>query len=129
MTVSSDCIPWDGYFVNGYGQLQVNGKKWVATRWVYTQAHGEIPNGLVVRHKCDNPACVNLDHLELGTQSDNILDSVKRGRHHNMKLSEDDVRAIRKDTRSSRKVAADYGIDHKQVLAVRNRKAYKHVED
>lgn len=124
------CIPWSGYILSsGYGQVKVNGKKWLAHRLVYTQIHGDIPNGLVVRHMCDNPSCVNPSHLELGTQSDNIKDCVARGRHHNMKLSADDVRAIRNDTRSSRKVAAIYGIDHKAVLNIRNRKSYTFVED
>jgi hypothetical protein len=51
-----------------------------AHRYVWQQANGPIPNGLVVRHKCDNPACVNLDHLELGTQADNMADRVNRNR-------------------------------------------------
>lgn len=126
----TECTRWTGYFLsNGYGQIKKAGVKWLAHRLVYTENFGPIPDGLVVRHKCDNRWCVNPEHLELGTQRDNINDCVTRGRHNNAKLSDQQVREIRKDKRSSRTVAADYGIDHKGVLAVRNRKSYQHVED
>ena len=39
---------------------------------------GEIPKGMVIRHKCDNPNCCNIEHLEIGTQKDNIEDMIKR---------------------------------------------------
>lgn len=42
--------------------------------------HGDIPDGMVVRHKCDNPSCTNPDHLELGTRRQNVMDKIKRGR-------------------------------------------------
>lgn len=75
-------------------------------RWVYTQHH-DVPlsslDGLVVRHKCDNPRCINPEHLELGTVQDNIDDRVKRGRgnnpagadSHRAKLTAEEVAQIR----------------------------------
>lgn len=126
----TECINWTGCTNSqGYGQIQIDGVKWAAHRLVYTQTFGAIPDGLVVRHKCDNPLCVNPEHPELGTQRDNVMDCVTRGRHSRAKLTDEQVRAIRKDSRSSRKVGADYGIDHKGVLAIRNYKSYQHVED
>lgn len=67
---------------SGYGKLHI-GKR------IYRQAHrisyeihnGPIPNGMLVRHKCDNPRCVNPSHLEVGTSSQNVMDSVVRGGH------------------------------------------------
>lgn len=51
-----------------------------AHRVSYEMINGEIPNGKVVRHKCDNPICTNPDHLEVGTQKENMLDCSARGR-------------------------------------------------
>lgn len=70
---------------NGYGQKMVKGKLWRAHRWVWTQANGPIPDGLQVNHRCDTPACVNLDHLYLGTQKDNIRDLDARTGRTNQK--------------------------------------------
>jgi hypothetical protein len=55
-------------------------RKVSAHRMSYAAHKGPIPPGMVVRHKCDTPACVNPDHLEPGTQADNIADMFKRGR-------------------------------------------------
>lgn len=77
------CKPFDGHIrKNGYGQLyhKPTKKYQYAHRVAYMEAYGPIPEGLVVRHKCDNPSCVNPEHLELGTQTDNMQDAVKRGR-------------------------------------------------
>lgn len=80
----SGCWLWTGSLNNkGYGQFRINyppKKLWLAHRWLYTQLMGEIPTGLVLRHSCDTPACVNPDHLETGTNSDNVQDMLKRGR-------------------------------------------------
>ena len=50
-------------------------------RYMWTQKYGPIPDGLMVCHKCDNPACMNTDHLFLGTARDNAQDMAKKGRH------------------------------------------------
>ena len=66
----------------GYGMMTVKGKRMLAHRYSYELAHtNKIPKGMFVLHKCDNPACVNPDHLFLGTQKDNIRDCIKKNRH------------------------------------------------
>jgi hypothetical protein len=96
-----DCLVWTGSVdICGYGRYS-NGGSHMAHRWVFAQAHGPIPAGLVVRHSCDNPRCCSLDHLSLGTQADNVRDRQKRGRGAkgarlaSAKLTEQQVSAMR----------------------------------
>ncbi|WP_116364397.1 HNH endonuclease signature motif containing protein [Parahaliea mediterranea] len=79
----TSCIWWIGSnHSTGYGGVWLNGKVRGAHRVVYELEHGPIPDGFVVRHKCDNRKCINPDHLELGTHRDNANDCINRGRHH-----------------------------------------------
>jgi hypothetical protein len=64
----------------GYGYTSYRGKNWRNNRLAYFLTKGPIPKGLIVRHKCDVPACCNPDHLILGTQKQNIRDGIERGR-------------------------------------------------
>lgn len=79
---SGDCWIWQrGRSTAGYGSLKWGDKRWLAHRLAYTLANGPIPKGLHVCHHCDNPPCVNPDHLFVGTARDNALDMVRKGRH------------------------------------------------
>ncbi len=77
------CWLWKGYLTrkNGYGKISFNKKDQVAHRVSWQLKNGDIPTGMSVLHKCDNPPCVNPDHLFLGTQRDNVLDMVRKKRH------------------------------------------------
>ena len=78
----SVCWEWTGALGgrDGRGYMTLNGRKQLAHRIVYQIFNGPIADGLVIRHKCDNPVCCNPFHLELGNRSENELDKYRRNR-------------------------------------------------
>lgn len=78
---TESCWLWTGSKDRyGRGRINVSGKPLVASRVAWILVHKTIPGGHVLHH-CDNPSCVNPDHLFLGTQLENQQDSVAKGRH------------------------------------------------
>jgi hypothetical protein len=76
---ATGCLVWkDDRAV--YGRLTYRGKCYMAHRLSYIAHRGPIPNGLFVCHKCDNPRCIEIQHLFLGTASDNMYDMHEKGR-------------------------------------------------
>jgi len=76
------CWLWIGTRSRGYGHFTLNETRSPerAHRTAWRLVHGNIPHGIFVLHRCDNPACVRPDHLYLGTQADNIRDAFRKGR-------------------------------------------------
>lgn len=78
---SGECWLWKAsIYKNGYGHYFSNKKDVYAHRYSYSQFFGEIPDGMLVLHKCDVRNCVNPDHLFLGTHRDNSIDMYSKGR-------------------------------------------------
>jgi len=76
------CWLWIGTKnTQGYGDFRCNKKRYGSHRFSYIVYKGEIPKGIFVLHSCDNPACVNPDHLWLGTAKDNSIDMYSKNRH------------------------------------------------
>ena len=132
----SECIIWTGATSGRYGSLTVEKKRWYAHRFAYYKAFGNIPEGMDVCHRCDNPLCVNPDHLFIGTAKDNMQDCSKKGRlnhdgehNGNRKLTVEGVCRIRDLHRisgmSSRKIAAVVGVHHTTVNDVVNGTSWK----
>lgn len=75
------CVEFSGWaYGHEYGQVSIDKKTHYAHRVSYEMHIGEIPDGMVVMHKCDNTKCFNPDHLMLGTQRENIHDMQNKGR-------------------------------------------------
>lgn len=102
--------------------------------WHFT--HGEIPAGMHVLHRCDNPPCVNPAHLFLGNDVDNSRDKVAKQRqargerHGNAKLTADAVRAIvaLKGRSSPSVVAAEYGVSRQRIDQIWDGAGWRHLE-
>ena len=78
-TSSEGCWEWQGGVnSNGYGVVSLEGKMWYTHRLVWSVFIGPIPEGMFVRHRCDNKLCSKPSHLELGTPRDNRLDYTNR---------------------------------------------------
>lgn len=133
------CLEWQGSKSDtGYGCFY-DGKAYHAHRYAWIKKEGPIPSGLLVLHKCDNRACVNTDHLFLGTHQDNSRDMVSKGRqrlprstageaHGESKLTDDAVREIRTSPLTGRQLAAKFGVDESTVSHVRRGVSWRHVK-
>lgn len=128
----------------GYGQQWVGGKNWITHRLAWTLTNGEIPKGLCLCHRCDNPACVRPDHMFLGTQRDNLRDMRAKGRERNYRtdpprgelngrarLTVDDVREIRRRAAlgvSHSEIGRAFKYHRANVAHIVNRRVWKHVD-
>lgn len=117
----------------GYGGFGINNTTVYAHRLSYEIFCSEIDPRHVIRHKCDNPSCVNPWHLSSGTHLDNMLDRKIRGRNPagskngRSKLTDEMVLAILADPRSAVKVAKDYGVGKETILRIRNGLGWTHI--
>lgn len=131
-----ECWEWKaGKSNQRYGLFYLEGKMQYAHRVAWMLLKGCIPKGLFVCHTCDNPSCVNLNHLWLGTHNDNMTDMVTKGRwirdrHPNAKLTIEDILQIRERLscgESQKSIAADYKICRISVSRIKRNKTWKHV--
>jgi hypothetical protein len=123
---------------DGYGQFLLAGIMIGAHRAAWIYAHGEIPCGLHVLHRCDNRSCVNPTHLFLGTHADNMRDMCKKGRHRALRgerqrsavLTEGAVRNIRvamASGASQRSIARFLRLNSTTVNAIARGRTWGHV--
>lgn len=140
----SGCWEWQGSKYNtGYGEVWRNGKKDLAHRVSYELKNGPLSEGEIVMHRCDNPVCVNPEHLFKGSQRDNVLDMYGKGRRNfdgvargskngNSKLTWEEVREIRR-LRSTgkyklRELGEMFGVHLTLISLIANNKIWREVQ-
>lgn len=131
-----ECWIWIGIQnKNSYGYLCINRRKFLAHRFSWIINNGNIPDKLCVLHKCDNPSCVNPNHLFLGTQAENIADMVKKNRqcvlkgenHSRCKLKIKDIEKIKSLTNklTKKEIAKIFNITRQYVGQIQQNKTWR----
>lgn len=119
----------------GYTTITVKGKRIKMHRYMYELYKGPIPEGMFVCHHCDNPACINLDHLFIGSPADNMLDKVNKHRqargeaiNRNI-LKEEDVQYIRSmnGSMTQQSLADMFGTTQVNISRVQLNRIWRHV--
>lgn len=146
--MDTPCVEFAGYITPyGYGQHRHKGKNQQAHRVAYCEHHGipiEDIADVVIRHKCDNRACINWEHLEPGTQADNIRDMDERGRrvavtlkgvaNGHASLTQEQVAEIRANyvryskTHGALAFSKRFGVDRTTILCAARGVTYKDTE-
>ena len=133
----SGCWLWlGGWTRKGYGRLPLRDRSSVLAHRLFYEAHvGPIPDGLIVCHTCDTPACCNPAHLFVGTDALNAADKVAKqrawkpagGRNVKAKLDESQVLAIRADPRVHIEIAGTFGVSRQTVSSIKTRRTWQHL--
>ncbi len=145
------CWVWQGKSRSGtsrlYGRIKANGKNVAAHRFSWELYNRKpIPEKMMVLHSCDNPACVNPNHLFLGTHQDNMDDKVAKNRQAKgddfknrkpargeqnglAKLTEEKAMKIFLDGRPQRVIAKEYGITQAAVFYIKAKRNWSHIHD
>ncbi len=135
--VTPGCWIWLKGLNKGYGQYWDGKKNRRANRFSYELYVGPVPDHLSVCHRCDNPICVNPDHLWLGTNDANTLDRVLKGRNARVlgsaqstaKLTDEQALEIRRASGMHKEIAARYGISTSNVSYIKSLKTWAHLKD
>lgn len=141
---TSSCWLWVGCKnKQGYGQFRVRPKAYLSHRFSWLIHNGAIPDKQYVCHSCDTPACINPDHLFLGSQTDNMQDMFLKGRHYSQrgtnnqptgkahhfyytghKITRQDAETIRKDSRTNVQIAKEFGVDPSLISKIKHNKIW-----
>lgn len=136
---TSNCWNWTAsLYRNGYGQFGIGYKKVLEHRISWELHKGSISKDLCVLHKCDNRACVNPEHLFLGTKKDNSQDMKNKNRHLNgeknteVKLTEFQVKEIcsrySKGNISQEKLGKEFNVSQGQIWRIIHKLRWKHIK-
>lgn len=130
----SGCQIWTGAANRrGYGIIRTEKVNQYTHRAAYELINGKIPEGKMVCHSCDNPSCINPNHLFLGDYVINMIDKINKNRHSKgitaaaAKLTNNDVMNIRIDDSIQSAIAQKYGISQSAVSAIKTRRNWNHL--
>lgn len=125
------CWEWQASTTSGYGQFWIRYRMWRSHRVAWILTYGPIPEGLHVCHHCDNKLCCNPYHLFLGTNLDNVRDSLHKGRKAR-KLSEEDVREIRRHLEvcslNQEEIADLFGVEKSTISRIKRGRNWSWLE-
>lgn len=127
---ATGCIEWSGTLNDaGYGLLMWEKKYRRAHRLAWEMKNGVITGGLFLCHRCDNPKCINVDHLFLGTPTDNMRDKIAKGRGNATKLTVPEAQEIKaaKGLQPRRTVAERYGVSERTISAIWSGENWTHI--
>jgi hypothetical protein len=149
VVATNSCYEVTSHALNrwGYPRIGKYGVEYLAHRLVYEECFGDIPEGMCVCHKCDNPKCINPEHLFLGTTAENMKDKIAKNRQGNCgphnaargmrqgsaKITDDTVLEIRRryihhDRRNGASaMARRYGISKSSVFNILTKRTWRHV--
>lgn len=136
VTKGPGCWTWDNLsHSGGYREIYIKPNKLLAHRVACMLGHGCIPEGMFVCHHCDNRGCIRPSHLFLGTSKDNMVDASNKKRlgkcygtaHQNAKLTDTEIKQIRKDTNTHRTIAKKYNVSHNTIGTIKRRQTWKHI--
>lgn len=133
---NTQCWEWGGKVTKqGYGIMKINKKYVTMHRYSYQTYIGEIPKGMLICHRCDNPKCVNPFHLFLGTHADNAQDRVLKNRSNHpvgercakAVLKEVEVLEIAKSDLSITDLSEKYAVSKTTIRSIKHKKSWKHL--
>ena len=141
---AKECWPWVGQLTRGgYGRIKVGNRLVYATRVSLAISGVRVPTDKQACHHCDNPVCVNPEHLFLGTPDDNVQDCVRKGRQARLmgrhrgegnpsaQLNEDQVKEIlkMKGSVTPKRIAQKYGISRWAIYQILSGRKWSHLQD
>ena len=130
---NGECWVWTGSLSYGYGKMHFQRHRRRSTHIAWFLTYGFWHTSPVLRHTCDNPPCVNPDHLLEGTHYDNAQDKVERGRQHSgeqcpfAKLTTEQVVLIRSGRKSIEELVEMLPVTKESIVQIRKGRGWKHV--
>jgi len=130
----TNCWEWIGYISpRGYGQFRFNKKPYQAHRFSFEYFVGDLKEGLVICHNCNNTKCVNPEHLRQDTQKSNMIDRTYAEKQHTQKLSAENAKEIKIALLTpylgiNKDLSIKYGVNKSTISQIKNNLIWSHIK-